>query len=186
MNDTEKKFSGITVSLHWIVAIVFIGMLAVGIYMHETKAYGLYDIHKSVGITLFLFVLVRVAWRIKNGWPVPVSTYAAIEQLMAKVVHWVLIIGTVVMPISGMMMSAGGGHGLAVFGLELLATNPDPLDSTKVIPLNEAIGGLGHTIHGVLAKVMIAAIVLHIAGALKHHMVDKDGTLRRMLGAHVD
>lgn len=185
MSDSVEKFSPLTIALHWVVGLTMIGLLAVGLYMEEFDAYGLYPIHKSLGILIFLVVLVRVVWRIKNGWPVPLGDAPQWQLIVAKLVHWVLIIATVLMPISGMMMSGLGGHGLAVFGFELMATNPDPADPQKVLPINDGLSSLGHSMHGLLGNVLIGAVVLHVAGALKHHLLDKDGTLRRMLGLKI-
>lgn len=86
------------------------------------------------------------------------------------------------MPISGMMMSGLGGHGIPFFGLELLAPNPNPEDPTKVIALNEPLEKNGHFLHGLGGNILIGAILLHITGALKHHIFDMDGTLKRMKG----
>ena len=131
---------------------------------------------------IIAFVLTRVIWRILNGWLEPASKYSNIEHLMAKVVHWALIIGTVALPVSGVLMSGAGGHGLAIFGWELLAENIDPNNLEEVIPLNKALAGFSHEIHEIAGNVMIIAIGLHVVGALKHHIIDKDGTLRRMFG----
>lgn len=181
MKDTEQKFSKTTIILHWLVALAMISLIAVGTYMEQTETYALYPIHKSFGILIIIAVLLRVVWRMLNGWPKPVGEVKKVEQLAAKVVHWVLIIGTVLFPISGMMMSGAGGRGLYVFGVELLAKNTDPVTG-KVAPLNETLAGLGYEMHGILMWVMIAAIALHIIGAYKHHLVYKDNTLKRMLG----
>jgi len=185
MADTKSKLSPITVTLHWIVALTIIGLLAVGIIMDEFEVRSLYPLHKSVGVIIFVVILLRVMWRIKNGWPQPVREYQKWEQALSKVVHYVLLLGSVIIPITGMMMSGGGGHGINVFGLELLASNPDPANPGKVLPLNASIGSLGHELHGLVAYVLIGALVLHVSGALKHHVMDGDGTLRRMLGAKV-
>lgn len=182
MKDTKHKLSSLTIALHWIIGITIIVMLALGKYMESFEAYALYDIHKSIGMIIIAFVLARVFWRILNSWPEPASNYSSIEHLTAKVVHWILIIGTVALPISGALMSGAGGHGLAIFGWELLAENIDPNNLEEVIPLNKTLAGLGHEIHGIAGNVMMIAIVLHLLGALKHHIIDKDGTLRRMLG----
>jgi cytochrome b561 len=182
MKDTKHKLSSLTIALHWIIGITIIVMLALGKYMESFEAYALYDIHKSIGMIIIAFVLVRVFWRILNGWPEPASNYSSIERLTAKVVHWILIIGTVALPVSGVLMSGSGGHGLAIFGWELLAENIDPNNLEEVIPLNKTLAGLGHEIHEIVGNIMIIAIVLHLLGALKHHIIDKDGTLRRMLG----
>ena len=182
MRDGVTKFSPITIALHWIVGLSMIGLLAVGIYMDTFEVYSLYPIHKSLGILIVAFVIARIIWRTLNGWPKPVSQYSTIEHTLAKVIHWVLIIGTLSMPVSGMMMSGGGGHGLFIFDWELLAKNIDPSDPSMTLPLSEAIASLGKSMHGLLGNIMIAAIVLHVVGAFKHHIIDKDATLRRMLG----
>ena len=180
--DTKQKLSSTTVWLHWIIAIMIIGLLIVGVYMEENEVYRLYPIHKSLGVIVFGFVILRVIWRIKNGWPQTIGQQAQFLQLVSKIVHYVLIIGTVLMPISGMLMSGAGGHGIAVFGVELLAKNPDPANAQAVLALNKTWAGIGHEVHEWLAYILVTSVVLHIAGALKHHVLDKDGTLRRMLG----
>lgn len=183
--DTATQLSRTTVILHWLVGVTMITLLAVGVYMAETKTYALYPWHKSFGVLIFTVVLLRVAWRLKNGWPTPVSHYQRIEHILAKVVHWVLIIGSLCMPISGFMMSSIGGHGVELFGLELVARNPDPANPKKVLAHNADIAAFAHAVHHWLGYIVIGALVLHIVGAFKHHLVDKDGTLRRMLGARV-
>lgn len=180
--DTYQQLSKQTIFLHWIVAFFMIALLASGLYMAETETYSLYFWHKSFGVLIVAFVLWRIYWRIKNGWLTPVRQYAAWEMTLAKVVKWVLIIGTIMMPISGMMMSGLGGHGIPFFGLELLARNPDPADPSQVVPINETLAFVGKVIHGLGGKILIAAVLLHMAGALKHHFIDKDDTLNRMKG----
>lgn len=180
--DTPESLSLTTRLLHWVIALSIISLLAVGIYMEEAEAYALYPLHKASGVLIFALVLARVAWRIRNGWPAPVGQHAAWELGLARAVHWVLITGTVLMPISGFLMSALGGHGVDVFGLELVARNPDPADAEKVLAHNADLAGLSHSVHGIVGTVMVVAVVLHVAGAVKHHVLDKDATLRRMLG----
>ncbi|MDD9893403.1 MAG: cytochrome b [Gammaproteobacteria bacterium] len=183
--DTASQLSKTTVALHWIVGLTMIGLLAAGQAMEMFEIYALYPIHKALGFLIFFVIVARVAWRIKNGWPTPVSQYQRHEQVLSKIVHWALIIGTLLMPISGFLMSALGGYGVDVFGWEVVAMNPDPENPGKVIAHNGEIAGAAHSAHGLIGKIMMGAVALHIAGALKHHVVDKDGTLRRMLGKAV-
>jgi cytochrome b561 len=185
MKDKKEKLGGLTVGLHWLVGLTTIVLLAVGMYMTEYEAGSLYSIHKSIGILIFFVILVRVGWRIKNGWPEPVDNYKYVERLLSKLVQWVLIIGTVVMPISGMVYSGASGYGFGIFGLELFATNPEPANPANIIVLNESVAKLGREIHWLASRIMIAGVLLHVSGALKHHLVDKDGTLRRMLGVRL-
>ena len=93
-----------------------------------------------------------------------------------------LLIGTILFPLSGLVMSAMGGNGIAVFGVELFPMNPDPANPGKNMPIDKAMAGNARAMHGLLLWVMLGALALHVAGALKHHLLDGDGTLRRMLG----
>ena len=182
MKETKDKLSSMAIHLHWIVAVTIITLMSVGIYMSENEAFALYGVHKSVGVLIFLFIMIRVVWRLKQGWPEPVRQYEPMEQALSKVVHYVLLIGTVLMPISGFIMSAAGGYGVSVFGLELFAANPSPVNPGEMVPLNAGAAETGHVLHSLVGYVMLVAIFLHIAGALKHHLIDKDRTLHRMLG----
>lgn len=181
MNDNPNKLSALSIFLHWTVGITLIALMAVGWYMETNEVYSLYDIHKSIGIIIFVFIFVRVVWRLMKGFPKPVSQMDALQTILSKIVHWVLLLGTLAFPISGMIMSGAGGHGLEVFGLELLAPNIDP-ETGRSVAINGELAGMGREVHGILLWVFIVALVLHIGGALKHHFIDKDGTLKRMLG----
>ncbi len=185
MRDSQEKFAPATIALHWIVGLTVIGLLGVGTYMNKTETWSLYPIHKSTGVAIFAIILARVVWRMMNGLPVPTGNHANWEITLSRVVQWSLIIGTVLMPISGMMMSGAGGHGIPLFGIELLAPNPDPANPGKMIPLNAMVAGIGHETHEIVSKLLILAVVLHFSAAMKHHFFDKDGTLRRMLGGRV-
>ncbi len=181
MRDTKEALSSLTIFLHWMVGLTIIALVSVGIYMSENEVFELYPIHKSIGVLIFAVVVVRVYWRFVNGWLQPVTEYRAIEHNLAKIIHWVLIIAMIVMPISGFIMSGAGGYGVSVFGLEIIAAQFDPV-AKEAIPHNAALAGLMHEIHAIAGWTMAVAIVLHIAGAFKHHVIDKDNTLRRMLG----
>lgn len=180
--DSQQQLSATTRILHWLIAITVIVMLAVGFYMADFEVWGLYPIHKTVGVLAFVVILLRVIWRLKNGWPTPVRDYPAWEHKLAVITHWVLLLGTVIMPISGFIFSGAGGYGVEVFGVVLAPANPDLANPGKVIAYNAAVSDAGHEVHEIMGLVMVVAILLHLAGALKHHILDKDRTLLRMLG----
>ena len=179
--DTQQKLSPITITLHWIIALTVIAMTGVGFYMSIFEFYPLYDWHKSVGVVIFVVILVRVWWRIKNGWPIPVRTYPALEHRLAQATHWVLISATVLMPVSGMVYSGLGGYGIKVFGWAMVPGNKNPVTG-QTEPLHAGLSELGQITHEWLGYLLVGALVLHILGALKHHLIDKDRTLSRMLG----
>lgn len=176
----DQALSKTEVSLHWIVGIGMIAMIAVGIYMEENEVFSLYGIHKSIGVLLFVVILWRVLVRVRQGWPDNISTGAAWEHWLAKIIHWVLILGTIAMPISGMVDSLMAGRGLSIFGLELVGMNMGA--EGKPVAINEGLSDTASRVHALVGKVMIGAILLHVAGALKHHVIDRDNTLRRMTG----
>lgn len=178
--DTQQKLSPLTIALHWVIALTIIAMLGVGFYMSINEYYPLYDWHKSFGVLIFVVILVRVWWRIKNGWPVPVRTYPALEHRLAQATHWVLIVGTVLMPISGMLYSGLGGYGIKVFGWAMVPGNKNAEGQTE--PFHTGLSQFGAFTHEWLGYLLAGAIILHLTGALKHHLIDKDRTLLRMLG----
>lgn len=180
--DTKTKLSSITIQLHWIVAIFMIGLTTLGLYMENAGDESLFDIHISLGVLIIVFVLPRVIVRIKNGWPQAAGNYTKIEHLSGKIMHWVLMLSTVIMPLSGIMMAVAGGHGLHFFGLELVAENISALNLEEPAPLSPMLANLGSSLHNLGGTILPIAIGLHVLGAIKHHIIDKDETLRRMFG----
>ena len=180
MRDTHQKLTWPTVGLHWVIAIAMIAMLAFGLYLEDMprgpEKGELIGLHKSVGISILLFALARILWRYLNQFPKPISPLVNWQEKLAKLTHWVLIIGTVLMPISGVFMSIGGGHAVGIFGLELIAGSPEK---------NEMLSQIGHTVHAVGSKLLILFVLFHFVGAIKHQFFDKDGTLSRMFGRKV-
>lgn len=181
--ENQNALSKTTIWLHWLVAAIMIFMLAVGAYMALTGTFGLYEIHKSIGVLVFILLLARVVWRLKQGWPQPVCRYSAIDQLLAKFTHWALLLGTLAIPLTGMLYSGASGHGFGIFGLTIVPTNHDLAE--QVIPYSQKLNVFGETAHEWIGYGLIAVLCLHTAGALKHHLIDHDGTLRRMLGKSV-
>lgn len=187
MSPSPLPFSKLTISFHWIIALSIIGMLAFGIYIEDFVPGKLADgsrnplrgelmgLHKSIGALILVLALARVFWRISEGWPTPVQVYKQLELTLAKLTHWLLIIGTVAMPLSGIIMTQAAGRAVPVFGL---------FDLPMIFPESKLLGGIAHQVHGIGAWVLIAAILLHFVGALKHHLIDKDATLKRMLGSN--
>ncbi|SMP10880.1 cytochrome b [Shimia sagamensis] len=160
---------------HWLVAVLMIGMLAGGIYMSQFLPRGpekqtFMGIHKSIGLVVLILGSWRVYWRLRQGFLAAVQ-----DGWQTKLAHWahvILLVGIVVMPMSGVMMSYFGGREIGVFGLFAIPGGPEI----------SALKSLGGAVHGIFAKLMIATVLLHILGALKHVVMDKDGTWSRMTG----
>ncbi len=185
MRDTKLKLSVITIFLHWFIAITIIGLITVGIYMEENEISELYPWHKSFGVLIAVFIVIRVIWRFMNGWLKPISTTKAFEHKIATLMHYALIIITIIMPISGFIMSGAGGFGVSVFGFEIIAANFDPI-TQKAIAHNEQLAKFAHETHEIVGNIAIYVIVLHFLAAIKHHLIDKDNILKRMLGRRIN
>lgn len=187
MADSREQLSPLSVALHWIIGLTMIGMVVFGLVledMHPADAAGkaakgyLVGLHKSIGVLVLAVAFWRLVRRIRMGLPEHVGLYKAWEQSLAKGIHYFLLLATLLLPLSGIVMTLASARSLDVFGVTFI---PKLLEAKNPILAN--IGGATHAIMG---KLILLAIALHIAGALKHHIVDKDGTLRRMLGARIE
>lgn len=179
--DTAKKLSRTTIALHWLIALGILGLCTLGIYMVRTESWGLFHWHKSIGLILFVLILARVAWRMKQGLPPPVRESARWERRASIAAHWLLLSATVALPITGMVYSGLGGHGFGIFGLEFVASH---YEAGKAVPVNAVMSELGQALHSWIGYGLLALLALHVGAALKHHFIDKDSTLRRMLGKY--
>jgi cytochrome b561 len=180
--DSTLGFSRTSIALHWLCACAMLAMLGIGLYMVRFEAWGIYPWHKSVGVVLLALMLARVVWRIRQGWPPSLGAASRVEQRVAKTVHWILITGTVAMPLTGMLFSGASGHGFGFFGVPIVHEQHDPMQPGQVLAYSAAWADAAQLMHAYIAYALIGAIALHVAGALKHHVIARDGTLRRMLG----
>jgi len=176
------KLSTTTIVLHWVVAFLMIFMTGLGLVMEDLANPWWFDLHTSLGIVVLIPILPRVVWRVIKGWPSAAGDYQPIEHTMSKIVHWVLILSTLAMPLSGMLMAVAGGHGLSFFDWHLVSEVPDPNNPEEVLILHAGLQAFGEEVHDIGATVLQVALALHVVGALKHHIMDGDMTLKRMLG----
>ncbi|MBV7377496.1 cytochrome b [Maritimibacter dapengensis] len=168
--NTEDRFGLVTRVLHWVMALGVIGMLGFGTYIANMTVnmsnFHLYAWHKSIGLTLLLLALVRIVWHL--GSRVPKSLPAPKwQEALARVVHFGLFLLLLAVPLTGWIASAATGIDVVFWGVTL----------PSIAPASEAWEDAFFAAHGVLTKLLLAAIVLHIAGAVKR----RDGTLRRMV-----
>ena len=175
--NTVKEYGMNARAFHWVMALLMIGLLGLGFFMDHLKPdpfkFELYGLHKSFGILVLFLVLLRVSWRFISVVPEGLSTHAKWERFLAVTIHIVLYICMIGMPLSGWVMSSSGGHDVSVFGL---------FNMPEIIGENKEVSGLSKTAHKLFAYGLLGAVALHILGALKHHILDGDSTLRRMGG----
>ena len=178
LRNSEQRWGLITVSIHWITALVVIGMFSLGLWMVELTYYDQWYrqapfIHKSIGVLLFLLTVARLAWRLLNPKPAELKEHSPIERRLAHIAHTLIYLLLFAIMISGYLISTADGRSVEVFNWFSV-----PATITS-IPNQEDIAGL---VHLILASSLIGLASLHATAALKHHLIDKDRTLMRIFG----
>lgn len=164
------------ISLHWLMALLVFVTFPVGVVMHEMvlspDKLRMLSYHKWLGVTVFLLLVVRLVWRV-NHKPAPLNVaLPQWQRKAAELVHVLLYVLLFAIPLSGWLMSSAKGFQTVYLGILPL---PDLLAKDKV--LGDALAVL----HQVLNISMLLLIFGHVAAALKHQFIDRDGTLARML-----
>lgn len=181
MSSTSSKpavYDGIWQSLHWLMAVLFIANSGVGYYASTITAGvaprpALLDVHKSVGVTLFVLVLIRLFWRLTHPHsPLP-AQFGPATRIVSAAVHGALYVLMLGMPLSGYVDSIAGGHPFRWFGVF-----PVPV----LLERNTSLSDIGEKMHLIGAYAVYALVSLHIAAALWHGF-RRDGILSRMLPA---
>ncbi len=175
LKNTPLGYGWIAILLHWTMALAIFAMFGLGLYMVELTYYdawykGSLDLHKSAGILIAFLWLTRVCWRLLNPTPKPLSE-KPLENKAAHIAHLGLYTVMVALFISGYLISTADGLAITVFGL---------FDVPATLTGNEQ-ADLAGEIHEWLAWSLIALATLHGLAALKHHFIDKDKTLVRMV-----
>jgi len=178
LRNTESSYGLIAVLLHWLVALAVLGLFGLGLWMVELSYYDPWyrrapDIHKGIGILLFLTLVLRLVWRLGNRRPRPLPEHTRIEVRAAAVIHPLLYLLPFAVMVSGYLISTADGRPIDVFGLFQVPATLTGLP-------NQA--DLAGDIHLALAITTIALASVHALAALKHHFLDRDRTLLRMLG----
>ncbi len=174
MNGPDR-FGAVSRLIHWAMAVGIVAMLGLGLYVARMEVslgnLWLYGLHKSVGLTLLALVGVRIVWHRISPPPAPLGGVAAWQLRLARGVHGVLYGLMVAVPVTGWLASAATGLDVLWWGWVV----------PRVVPVSEAWSEALFAAHGVLTKVLMAVVALHLAGALWRAFGHGDGTVRRMV-----
>ena len=179
--NTDRSFGSVTRIFHWLTALLILTAIPLGVIANDmpfdtaealaAKAQ-LFSVHKTVGVAAFFVALARILWALRERHPAPLHPERLAEVRLAQTVHWLLYISLVVVPLSGWV------HHAAVTGFAPILW---PLgQGLPFVPQSEMVAAVAGSLHWLFTKVLVVSILLHVAGALKHHLVDRDSTLRRM------
>ncbi len=181
MSDTDLRarplhYAPISKALHWIMALLVLGMIPAGIVMvnigEGALQNNLFDLHRSFGALVFALALWRVSVRIAHGTPAPAAGLTQFERIASTFVHYALYALLLAMPLLGWLMTSAYRVDVSVFGLFTLP---------HAVPENEALFKAFQRAHVVGGLSMALLVGLHIAGALKHTFINRDTVLWRML-----
>ncbi|MCM2561020.1 cytochrome b/b6 domain-containing protein [Lutimaribacter sp. EGI FJ00015] len=184
--NTATRYGSVAKTLHWLTALLILTAIPLGLIATDmahditsqdsaalARVATLFSVHKTIGVTVFFVAVARILWALTQARPGLLNGDRRAEAFLAAVVHWALYGALVIVPLSGWVHHAAQ-TGYAPIWWPLGQTLP-------FVPQSTAWADTAGAVHWLATKVLIGALVLHIAGALKHHLVDRDGTLRRML-----
>lgn len=175
---TSARYSPAARRLHWIVAVLVAGMIPLGLAMvargeatnFDATTGSLYSLHKLLGFVVLWLVVLRVLVRLRRGAPAPVATLTPFERLASRVVHGALYALLLAVPLLG-WAGVSAYPALDVFGLFSLPA---------ILPPDEALANRLFSVHGLLALTLGVLALVHIAAALRHRFIKRDGVLGRM------
>jgi cytochrome b561 len=184
LQNTSTRFGLVAVTLHWLIALLFLFMIGLGLVMTRLPltdpwTFPLFQLHKSIGVTIFALVVLRVAWRAGNVVPPLPGGLKPYERGLAHLTHYGLYAALVLMPLTGWITVSASPLGIPTI---LFGVVPLPhIGFIAVRPDKEAIENIAGWVHTVIAWAAVGLVCLHFAAALKHHLLLKDDVLRRML-----
>ncbi|MGP9832918.1 cytochrome b [Marinobacter sp. NSM] len=178
LRNTNTAYGLIAVSLHWLVALAVIGLFGLGWWMVELSYYDPWyrqgpHIHRSIGILLFIVVVARLLWRVVTPPPRPLPEHQRWEVIAAHGAHGLLYLLLFVAMISGYLITTADGSSISVFGWFEV-----PSVTGRIRGMEDTAGA----VHYWSTWALVGLAGLHALAALKHHFIDRDATLRRMLG----
>ncbi len=183
--NTENRYGSISKVFHWSVMLLIVTLIPLGIFANrlahaaevDPAAYGRqaafwFSLHKTLGITLLALALLRILWTLTQTKPAPLHVERRVETFLAGTVHWLLYASLILVPMVGWVSHAASA-GFAPIWWPLGQGLP-------LVPQSTAVKDIAGNLHIIFERVLVIALFLHLAGALKHHFIDKDATLRRM------
>lgn len=177
VRNTGVRFGLVAKLLHWIIAVLLIGLIWLGWYMLSLSYYDKWYhdaliTHRALGLLVLVLALYKAAWLVVSPTPRPPAAHKPWEYRVSKLVHWVLFMSMFVLPVTGYVISTSEGAAVPVF---------DWFDVPALFDADEPTRDLAIETHFYAAYAILAVALLHAAAAFKHQIVDGDGTLKRML-----
>lgn len=177
MDAVRQRYSNFTLTVHWLTVAMVVAQVAIlwvsADFDREVRRDWMM-IHKSIGLTLLMLTLLRLAVRVKNpALPLPDGT-PGWQKLVARGTHVLLYVLLITLPLAGWLASTAAGRPVQFF---FLFQWPD----LPFVPASRDLARDLMDFHELAGKTLIGLVILHVLGGLKHYLVDRDGVLQRML-----
>lgn len=177
IRNNDTSYGLISKIFHWLIAAIMIFMIMLGWYMTLLDYYDPFyhdaiTIHKSFGILIFVLIYFKLIWRKVSPMPKLDEHLKKWERIAANIVHKLLLGFIILLPITGYVVSTSAGSPISFFGLFNIPATIEVTDSTREVAI---------AAHCYLAYIGLIVIFLHIGAALKHHFINKDNTLIKMI-----
>ncbi|WP_428925567.1 cytochrome b/b6 domain-containing protein [Marinibacterium sp. SX1] len=188
--NTASSYGSVARTFHWLTALLILAAWPIGLIANNLshqildpqvqvteaqilRTVFLFSMHKTLGVSVFFVALARIAWALTQPRPGLLNADRKLESGLAETVHWLLYGSLVLVPLSGWIHHAA-------------TTGYAPIwwpfgQSLPFVPKDAAWAEIAGGVHEVLTKVLLVSVLLHVAGAVKHHVIDRDATLRRMV-----
>lgn len=171
---SEWRYAPVAVALHWLLALLIVGMVLLGLYMvsieDDPGADRYFHLHESVGIVVFVLVLARAAWRLTHRPAALPASLPRWEVMVTALVERLLYVCMILQPVIGFLGASYTKSGVVFFGLRVPAWHGPDHDTAEAL----------FTLHALIALVLVLLATLHALGGLKHLLVDRDRVFQRM------
>jgi cytochrome b561 len=176
--ERQERYSNVSILLHWTIAALIIANVVVGGRMEDASGpsrFEIFQLHKSIGITVLILSLIRLGWRLANPAPRLPKDMARWEKVLARFTHVAFYVAMIGIPLTGWATVSASPMNIPTL---LWGGIPWP---DLPVPEGRGVSDLFGQTHETMVKITYAIIALHVLGALKHHFINKDHVLARML-----
>ena len=184
--NSAIRYGTAAMTLHWLMAAMILFMLGLGLYMRSLDdtdpwTFPLFQLHKSIGLTILMLAIGRLVWRLANPVPVLPAMMNKRERIAARIVHAFLYVLMIAIPLMGWATVSAAALAVPTmwFGLFEWPHLWFLADLPRV--RKQVLDGQLAVVHSVLAFTLLVLVALHTAAALKHHFKNRDDVLKRML-----
>lgn len=178
LKSHDLRWGGLAKAFHWTIMLLILAQAVIGLTMvnlpRRPSVFAVYDLHKSIGLTILALAILRLAWRAVDRRPADVPGMPSWQRRLAHATHVLLYVLIFAVPLSGWLFDS--------------ATGLRPLHWWGVVPMPSLTGGpdrgladFTRALHHWMFWTMVVIVLGHVAAACKHHFIDNDDTLRRML-----